>query len=279
MVAFLRIVACVYLMHSTSVYAWNALAHRLIAQIACDNLTPAKKRELAHINQTLNQHRKRLSLVNASVWLDTLYAVNFTSIKAMHYIDIPFSNDGTSLPSIKKTNAVWAIRMAASVLANPDATMLDKSIALRILIHVVGDVHQPMHAVSLVNKNYPKGDRGGNLVALQKNLVATNLHAYWDKGAGLFTAPKAYKQTQLKRFARQIEQQYPCDLTVVVSEPLQWAQESHEIAKNIAYELLKGHTNYNYQTTVQRIAMQRVAIAGCRLAAYLNKVNLSKKAG
>ena len=54
------------------------------------------------------------------------------------------------------------------------------SIALRLLIHYTGDVHQPLHASTRLDKEYPQGDRGGNAFPLPNNLGVDKLHAVWD---------------------------------------------------------------------------------------------------
>ena len=84
----------------------------------------------------------------------------------MHYIDIPFSSDGTALPAIDHTNAVWGINHAISILNSNKSNAGDKKLALRLLIHVVGDIHQPLHAVTRVSSQLPEGDLGGNLFPL-----------------------------------------------------------------------------------------------------------------
>jgi hypothetical protein len=58
-----------------------------------------------------------------------------------------------------------------------------RSFALRLLIHYVGDLHQPLHAVTEVDSTYPSGDRGGNLEAIPSICGAANLHAVWDSVA------------------------------------------------------------------------------------------------
>ena len=55
-----------------------------------------------------------------------------------------------------------------------------KSYALRLLIHYVGDIHQPLHATSRLDDKYPKGDAGGNFFKLPSEKSVTNLHAAWD---------------------------------------------------------------------------------------------------
>ncbi len=54
----------------------------------------------------------------------------------------------------------------------------------RYLVHVVGDIHQPLHSVSLFNATYPSGDRGGNSLKITLlNGTSQNLHSFWDSGA------------------------------------------------------------------------------------------------
>ena len=65
---------------------------------------------------------------------------------------------------------------------------LAKSFALRLLIHYVGDIHQPLHSTSRVDSKYPRGDAGGNLFHVPSKEGAKNLHAVWDSVVYLFTA-------------------------------------------------------------------------------------------
>lgn len=57
-----------------------------------------------------------------------------------------------------------------------------RSYALRLLIHYIGDIHQPLHACARVDTKYPKGDAGGNLFHVPSKENAKNLHAVWDSG-------------------------------------------------------------------------------------------------
>ena len=61
-----------------------------------------------------------------------------------------------------------------------------KSFALRLLIHYVGDIHQPLHATSRVDSKYPKGDAGGNFFHVPQKGDVKNLHSVWDSVVYLF---------------------------------------------------------------------------------------------
>ena len=54
------------------------------------------------------------------------------------------------------------------------------SVAVRFLVHYMGDLHQPLHTIARVNDDYPKGDQGGNLFKLPKVNNTDNLHSIWD---------------------------------------------------------------------------------------------------
>lgn len=67
---------------------------------------------------------------------------------------------------------------------NINKTTAERALFSRYLVHVVGDIHQPLHSVSLFNETYPSGDRGGNsLKIVLMNGTLNNLHSFWDSGA------------------------------------------------------------------------------------------------
>ena len=255
-------------LYATSGFTWSAVGHRVVGQIAYDNLTPKAKRYFAHLNQSLNKNHRYYSLISATVWFDGLYDQHLLSLKPIHYIDIPFSMDQSPVPKVSSRNAVSAMVQARCSLLNNTLPDLDKAVALRILLHVVGDVHQPLHAATRVSYEHPQGDRGGNDFKLGKNKVAPNLHRYWDQGGGLLS-PKM-STVQVRILARNLEQDWPCQ--VESFSPMNWANESHEIAMKYAYDL-EEHTipSNDYESNTQSISKQQLAHAGCRLAALLNQ--------
>lgn len=247
--------------------AWNSVGHRLAAQIAYDNMSHKSQKLIRSYNRLLNTKGRKYSLIYASVWMDTLYAEKYKNLRGLHYVDLPFVENNLSAPSLKSYNAIFAVENSIKILKNPQASKIDKALAFRILWHVVADLHQPMHAVSHFSKQYPNGDRGGNLVVLPKNKVAKNLHAYWDRGAGIFYKRKPMTNKQIKLLENYMLSKWPCDKNNVNINPSIWAKESYSIAVNFAYSFqIYG----DYANKTQEIAMQRVALAGCRLAAIID---------
>ena len=188
----------------------------------------------------------------------------------MHYIDLPVSYDASAINKLKRKrmNAVIACQQALIRLHNLQASAVERALALRILLHVVGDLHQPMHAVTCVSKQHPKGDRGGNSVRLSKNGVSRNLHQYWDRGGGLLLGPSS--DAHARQIAQGIAARFPCALDKMDIDPQHWALESHRLAVSEIYPKLPLQS----KAAVQLSARQRLALAGCRLARILNATDV-----
>lgn len=269
------------LFYTTKLFAWNVLGHQVIAQIAYDQLTSAEKKEFNAYNRSLDpQHLRRQNFVPMAAWLDYLHSRSLTYLRRMHYIDIPLSAKNSSPKRLKGIHVIWAINMAKHTLEDQTATLIDRGIALRILLHVVGDVHQPLHAATYISSQHPQGDKGGNLYILYQNPIAVNLHQYWDQGGGLFKVAKGHQQQPrgfhakvVKQLASSLSQQWPCHLEQATLNPWQWAQESYTIAANQVYTLSEAHRiDAQYQYRAQMISAERAAEAGCRLANLLQRI-------
>lgn len=267
-------------------YAWNAEGHRLVAQIAYDNMTEEARRKFDAYIQAIDNS----SFVEAAVWLDRQRSAKMLWLKPLHYMDIPFSTDGTPTTEPQSANAVYALKKAKAVLEDPDAPLSEKALSARILIHVLADIHQPMHAVSRFNRRNPKGDKGGNLFFLKGKGIPPNLHAYWDSAGGWLQNKARTKKgrkakkgrgyyyqnylpilRQFSGLANRLEQEYPCDTESLAFAPQKWAEESWHIAVTKAYSIrMRQRPSQAYQQMVKNISQERIALAGCRLAALLN---------
>ena len=261
-----------FILLATPVFSWNAVGHRMIAQIAVNHLTPQAYVRFNAYNHALDRRDRPQTLVSAAVWLDTFHRRGSRNWDPMHYLDIPFSDDGSPLPEQTGMNAVLAIREARQTLLNQQASLHERAIAVRILLHVVGDLHQPLHAATCVSKLYPEGDRGGNLSRLPTNPVSTNLHTYWDRGAG-FLAHRVRAEA-MKKKAASLETRWPCVLDKMNTDPMHWAKESHALAVKYAYAPQRDQGVYpRYQRMAVQVVEERLALAGCRLAAVLNDLD------
>ena len=188
--------------------------------------------------------------------------------KYWHFVDIPFTQDGAKLPGIPVPNAKTQINVFRSVLSSnsPDAL---KSYDLSWLLHVVGDVHQPLHCIERYGKTQPDGDAGGNFVKLCAPPCKDVLHGFWDGLPGDSDDPvdaiKVAKQLPKanKNLAGKLD-------TAV------WIKESFWLRKYVYVNPIGlGGGPFTitgaYRKTARAIANQRVALAGARLGNILNK--------
>jgi len=187
--------------------------------------------------------------------------------KYWHFIDTPFTTDGTTLPAIPTPNAQERIALFRGVLAAATAADGLKSYDLTWLLHLVGDIHQPLHASTRVSSTDPDGDAGGNLVKL--DCSKCQLHAFWDDLLG--------KQNDLKtvtKAARKLPK--PNAALAAKSDEKDWIAESFEEAQQAVYTtpIAAGDGPFTlttqYKKNAGKLAKQRVALAGTRLANLLN---------
>lgn len=187
--------------------------------------------------------------------------------KYWHFIDTPFTTDGSALPAIPTPNAQERIALFRGVLASTTASDGLKSYDLTWLLHLVGDIHQPLHASTRVSSTDPDGDAGGNLVKL--DCSKCQLHAFWDDLLG--------KQNNLKtvtKAARKLPK--PSAALAAKSDEKDWIAESFQEAQQTVYTtpIAAGDGPFTlttqYKKNAGKLAKQRVALAGTRLANLLN---------
>lgn len=261
------------------VYAWGSAGHLISAQIAYQHLTPAAKaRADTLIAATQKQYPNSPDFITASLWADDLKAQGDKQYNHLHYVNIAINLQGERIDRpIPSPNVITAIASAQKVLQDKNQSLQAQSIALRGLIHWVGDIHQPLHCVSRFGPAWPHGDKGGTLFLLSKRSGYSNLHAYWDSGLGSFPKIKrpktAAQQTRLQQIAQEFEDSVtikPQD--IAITKPEQWAQEGVMIAGQSVYSHIypKEIPSIKYATQNEIIAKQRVVLAGLRLAGMLN---------
>src|SRR5436190_7673338 len=243
---------------------WGAGGHMIVANLAFDRLNPHAKSEVTKLlamqitRPGLSAESKILlakvtadskDFVNASHWADDLRPISeFDSFKPLHFIDTPFSDDGTALPSLPTPNIISALKNALDTLKTSKDDNA-RAQALRFLIHFVGDIHQPLHCATRVRKANPEGDRGGNLVSIQvpgpnQIMRTTNLHSFWDGGLGTFppggpnfTPPSL---AAVAAAASKIRAANPdTDPGLKLKDPTNfqlWAGESFSLAQEVVYK-------------------------------------------
>lgn len=191
--------------------------------------------------------------------------------KYWHFVDIPYAQDGTDISheKIPTPNAATQIRAFRAVLASNQSNAL-KSYDLSWLLHLVGDVHQPLHCTTRFGKNEPNGDAGGNFVKLCAAPCRDNLHGFWDGLPGDSDNP-----LDAMNYAKQLA---AADATLandlVVSD---WLTESFNDAKQFVYVAPIGlgagpfTLDDTYRANAKQVVERRIAVGGARLAKIITQ--------
>tara|TARA_B110000879_G_C10671093_1_gene317992 strand:- start:70 stop:507 length:438 start_codon:yes stop_codon:yes gene_type:complete len=143
-----------------------------------------------------------------------------------------------------------------------------------MLIHLVGDLHQPLHVATKFDHRFPKGDMNGLKYSLRSHYK--NLHRYWDLGGGLlaYKKKKVYSGEGLLKSLLKKSPAKADELKAPVNDALNtWVNESFNLAKQHAYQQASSiPIKSSYRNKVQRISKQQLRNAGLHLAQLLNKV-------
>ncbi len=261
------------------VFAWGETGHRVIGQLTERHLTPKAKEQVQKL-------LGRDSVADASLWADIVKSnPKYKFQSKWHYTNL---KDGQPYEKSNKKDVVWAIDLMVEILKDQGShPKINKSQALKLLIHFVEDIHQPLHTGRKV-------DKGGNRLYVNFFNQTYNLHGVWDSGliqrTGLSYTElvdylqRHYRETEVKQLS-----------------PEDWANESAKLLpfvyffNNVQFEgipplilhqdLLKKYPDilhrkkskdkkpylyFQYLNRTLPIALKRLYEAGIRLANLLN---------
>jgi hypothetical protein len=310
----------IFSLAAINAFAWGPDGHMIVAAIAWNSLTPALKTEAARLlkenpyydiwtKDVAAADKDRIAFITAATWPDEIKGdSNYNNSEGdhptkgaesgqnigyddklqhryWHFYDTPFSPDNTSLGKPDDVNALTQIVLFTQALKTSSDDSI-RSYDLVWLLHMVGDVHQPLHATSRFDKEDPKGDEGGNLVIIcsaaqmassQSKKCRSELHGFWDSAPGANKGAAAAAQQALKL------PKAPAS-GAGVSDPAKWISESFAQAKLVAYfdpPIGVGDGPFvlttAYRAKVRVVVDQRLALAGARLANLLKQNLLPSK--
>ena len=206
--------------------------------------------------------------------------------KHWHYTDNPIYEGGAEERPAEPINATWAIGECLRILryAKPYSGFRDVSYApgnsfhLRLLVHYIGDIHQPLHCAQRITPESPNGDRGGNDFKLEKQKYGiNNLHKLWDSGVFKYGTrlPLPLSDNhwdKLQGWSDDLRERYPpSSIEELDADYTQWSFEGHEISKNYVYPDIEegGVASDEYTERGQEISDKQVVKGGYRLAKVL----------
>jgi len=258
---------------SINLFAWNYTGHRVIAQIAYDDLTPMTRQKIRQLMKALpHTGTTERHFIEAAVWADDIRNQGVTAFNHWHFMNRPIIIDGVKPKSRQRYHIIWATQKCVQVLSSSKASIDAKAWFLRFYLHLVGDLHQPLHCVEFYSPRFPNGDHGGNR-DLVKSSLGDNLHQVWDRGVGYFNRYRG--KNRVRQLADQVKHRYPRS---VLNEqllnhpnPSQWAYEGYKIAKKFIYTTPLGMPlSPTYVAQGKVLAVKQLALAGYRLADNLN---------
>lgn len=273
----------IFLLLPLPALAWGPEGHQIVAMIAMDHLSPTAARAVREIlgKKTLAEEASWADIVKRKPPKNKPWYRDFSYTEPWHYINLPIDQkvDAVSFPRYLKgrDNVVSQIPLQADVLKDPSLKPREKRDALRFLVHLVGDVHMPLHcAVS-------GDDEGGNTEMVKFGGKRMSLHAFWDR------LPDWRRTGDSRALANRIERTLtPAqERAWTKGDPETWALESYLIAKRTVYpgyERLRARDNRRVLVLrdadaeeAEEIVDERLAKAGLRLAATLNDLFASAR--
>lgn len=270
-------IAGLMLMSSSAVFAWGNTGHRVVGEVATKFLN-------ADVGYKAYQILKGESLARVSTWPDEIKSepATYSNTFNWHYTtwqtddhDHSEHEESASTGFLLKT-----ISEQTAVLRDPNATNEQKAFAIKFLVHLVGDIHQPLHVGNGT-------DQGGNYCKVTFHNKAYNLHALWDEGMLDFTNLSFTELAKFVMEGRSVEE----IRAARTGNAVDWARESKEIVPTVypanvvqSPEPMSIRTYcqkevkpeempklaYEYSYKFMPVVEKRLFLAGVRLAQLLN---------
>lgn len=306
-----KVLFLICLIFPSGALAWDDVGHKTTAYIAWQQLAPQVRERVAKILQEAPEDsslsayfmgdarpvavRQMEHFMIASTWADIVRDRDFKTRygkyhKSNWHYDDTFWRGGSGEPvtivenpSEEGGKAVEKLIEFDKVLRSASASDAEKAIALAWIMHLIGDLHQPLHTSARVTDLEPKGDQGGNLFLLTPKDTPRNqqenLHWFWDsiivrttprgetcdtdfipKVAGAITK----KHTAAKMSGRLNLGKYG-----------EWQKESFKLATTEVFSpvLVRFQTpTAAYKKNAFQVSQQQIALAGYRMGALLNQI-------
>ncbi len=234
---------------------WGQTGHRTTAEVASKHLT---KKATKEINKLL----KGKSLALVSTYADEIKSErSFNEYRPWHYVNIPFDKKYTEIEPNPEGDIIQAINFCIEILKDKNTSEKDKAFHLKLLVHFMGDLHQPMH-LGL------EEDKGGNDFQVRWFNDGTNLHAVWDS--------KMIDQFQMSY--TELSENLPAlnkqeIIKLQQGSVLEWAEEMRSLTKEVYSSASVGDKlGYRYMYDHFNTVRKQLQTGGIRLAKVLNEI-------
>jgi hypothetical protein len=258
--------------------AWGPQGHVIVATLAEQRLTPKARATVRALLDDRSMTESRLANWADYIKRNRGYRRTYPNNDRWHYVDIPFDAAGFDRDRVghKGDNVIDAIDRCRRVLLDRKAEAGRRKEALLFLIHLVGDLHQPLHCADRNN------DRGGNLLAVTypgDDRPRRSLHLIWDlnlveEGLGALETAEYVRRLTTTITAAQAK-------AWGKGKAADWAWESHQLAVRCAYRDAAGKElprtgvvalDKDYVKKNSAVVQEQLKKAGVRLARVLNEI-------
>lgn len=244
-----------FLTTTVSAYDWGKTGHRTTGAIAQKYLS--KKAQKA-IDRLLDGE----SLALVSTYADDIKSDDhYRSYGPWHYVNVPFDKTYDTHPKNERGDVVQGIDKCIAVITSETSSKEDKAFHLRLLVHFIGDLHQPLHTGI-------GEDKGGNDFQVRWYNDGTNLHRVWDtqmiESYGMSYSELAEAMPQLSKVQHK---------AIAAGTHREWMEESRTLVKDIYANTEKGEKlGYRYMYDYFNTLKGQLQKGGIRLAALLNEI-------
>jgi len=234
---------------------WSKTGHRVVGDVAQEHLSRKAKKAISKI-------LKGQSLAAVSNFGDEIKADRqFRKFSAWHYVNFPADMDYKDVEPSEHGDLVMGINTCISIIKNPNSSEADVAFYLKFLVHLIGDLHQPMHVGRLE-------DKGGNDIQVQWFGQGSNLHRVWDSNMindyGMSFTELSDKLPMLSK--NQIKELQKGDV-------YDWVEESQDIANELYDSVTVGEKiGYQYSYKWWGTVENQLQKGGIRLATVLNDI-------
>ena len=254
------------MLESISMYAWGPMGHDIVAAIAEQNLNRKAKKE---INKLLDGK----SIIYYSSWMDNLrnspnWDSSYNVTKTWHYANVDKGHTYQTMEKEEKGDVVNALEKLTDAMTNHYQELTDsmKVDYLKMIVHMVGDLHCPMHAGR-------RTDRGGNDMQVKWFGQKTNLHSVWD--SKLIESSRRWSYSEwvehLDRTDKKFKKSVMCGTYEEwFNDTVAHAADIYEYVENIGHK--SPNLSYRYIYDHAPLAEQQLLLGGYRLAYVLNTI-------
>ena len=239
---------------SISAYGWGQTGHRVIGQIAENHLSNKARK---NIRKILGNE----SLAIVSIWMDEVRSdSNYDHTHDWHWVSIPDGKTYDSCDKNHKGDVIEASERMITLLKSGNTNLEKKREALKFLVHLIGDMHQPLHVGNGT-------DKGGNDVKIKWFYNSSNLHRIWDSGI------IDKKELSYSELAKSIDFCTKDQITKWQEGTVKdWAHESMNYREQVYATEDKENLSYEYMYKNWGLVQNQLLKAGVRLAGILNAI-------